>query len=109
LWRVSVAPNMGPGVVEALKDLGDIRYFYDWSGGLLWIEAAGEANDGLAREIRIAVAAAGGGHATLVRGSPSLRTAISPFQPQPEPLAALSKRLREQFDPRGILNPGRMN
>jgi len=109
LWRVSVAPNMGPGVVEALKDLGDIRYFYDWSGGLLWIETSGEADDGLSREIRLAVAAAGGGHATLVRGSPSLRTAISPFQPQPEPLAALSKRLREQFDPRGILNPGRMN
>jgi len=30
------------------------------------------------------------------------------FQPQPEPLAALTRRIKEGFDPRAILNPGRM-
>ncbi|HBT40540.1 MAG TPA: hypothetical protein DEB21_00390 [Rhodospirillaceae bacterium] len=30
------------------------------------------------------------------------------FQPQPGPLADLSKRVKEAFDPEGILNPGRM-
>ena len=30
------------------------------------------------------------------------------FEPQAGPLAALSARLKEQFDPQGILNPGRM-
>ncbi len=108
VWRVSVAPSAGPSVVNALKNAHAIRYFYDWSGGLVWIEVEEEAADGLARAIRIAIAAAGGGHATLMRGSPALRTAIAPFEPQPKPLAALSKRLKEQFDPRGILNPGRM-
>jgi glycolate oxidase FAD binding subunit len=43
-----------------------------------------------------------------MRGSPALRTAIAPFEPQPAALAALSRRLKEQFDPRRILNPGRM-
>ena len=43
-----------------------------------------------------------------MRGSPALRTAVPPFEPQPEALAALSRRLKAQFDPRGILNPGRM-
>ncbi len=66
-------------------------------------------SDGLAREIRIAVAAAGGGHATLMRASPALRSAVAPFEPQPEPLAALTQRLKAQFDPNGILNPGRMS
>jgi glycolate oxidase FAD binding subunit len=108
VWRVSVAPTAGPRVVAALRDLAALRYFYDWSGGLVWIEAAEDAEDGLARDLRTAVAAAGGGHATLVRGSPVLRNAIPPFEPQPDPLAALSRRLKEQFDPRGILNPGRM-
>jgi glycolate oxidase FAD binding subunit len=108
VWRVSVAPNAGPGVITALAELHSIRYFYDWSGGLLWIEAADAGEDGLAREIRICVAAAGGGHATLVRGTPALRSAIAPFEPQPGSLAALTRRLKEQFDPRGILNPGRM-
>jgi glycolate oxidase FAD binding subunit len=108
LWRVSVAPSMGPSVVAALRELHPIRHFYDWSGGLVWIEALGDPFDGLAREIRVAVAATGGGHATLVRGSASLRAAVAPFEPQPEALAALAKRLKAQFDPRGILNPGRM-
>jgi glycolate oxidase FAD binding subunit len=108
IWRVSVAPSVGPRVVAALRDLHVFRHFYDWSGGLVWIEAETEAGDALAREIRIAVAAAGGGHATLVRGSAALRNAVSPFEPQPEALAALTRRLKEQFDPRGILNPGRM-
>jgi glycolate dehydrogenase FAD-binding subunit len=108
VWRVSVAPSAGPEVVAALNDTHAIRYFYDWSGGLVWIEVEEWARDGLARAIRTAVAEAGGGHATLMRGSPALRTAIPPFEPQPEPLAALSRRLKLQFDPRGILNPGRI-
>ena len=41
-----------------------------------------------------------------MRGSPALRAAVPPFEPQPEALAALSARLKTQFDPRGILNPG---
>ena len=108
LWRVSVAPNAGPRVVQALALGHTIRHFYDWSGGLVWIEAPDAGDDGLSQEIRMAVAAADGGHATLVRGAPALRAAVPPFEPQPEPLAALSRRLKEQFDPRGILNPGRM-
>jgi glycolate oxidase FAD binding subunit len=108
VWRVSVAPSAGPQVVAAIHDQHEIRYFYDWSGGLVWIEVLGDERDGLAQEIRLAVAVSGGGHATLVRGSPVLRNAVPPFEPQPEALATLSKRLKEQFDPRGILNPGRM-
>jgi glycolate oxidase FAD binding subunit len=110
VWRVGVAPKAGPTVVAAVKATHAIRYFFDWSGGLIWIEVENEkVPDGLARPIRAAVQAAGGGHATLVRGSASLRTAIAPFEPQPRPLAALSRRLKAQFDPRGVLNPGRMN
>ena len=108
VWRVSVAPNAGPSVVDTVGEAHDVRFFYDWSGGLVWIEVGEGTDDGLAREIRMAVAAAGGGHATLIRGPPALRTAVPPFHPQPEALAALSRRLKEQFDPRGVLNPGRM-
>ena len=50
----------------------------------------------------------GGGHATLVRASDSLRAATAVFEPQPGPLAGLSRRLKEQFDPKGVLNPGKM-
>jgi glycolate oxidase FAD binding subunit len=106
VWRISVAPTQGPRLVTLLKEKMDVRAFYDWSGGLVWLSCA----DGALHEsdIRAAVADVGGGHATLVRADASARTNVAVFQPQPAPLAALSRRLKEQFDPKGVLNPGRM-
>jgi glycolate oxidase FAD binding subunit len=80
--------------------------FYDWAGGLIWI-APPVTQDCSAGEIRRAVAAAGG-HATLVRASPAARASLDPFQPESGALAALTKRVKENFDPKGVLNPGRM-
>ena len=37
-----------------------------------------------------------------------IRAKVPVFQPQPEGMAALSRRVKESFDPRGVLNPGRM-
>ena len=36
------------------------------------------------------------------------RAAVNVFQPQAEALAALTGRVKDSFDPRRILNPGRM-
>ncbi|WP_299810873.1 glycolate oxidase subunit GlcE [uncultured Roseibium sp.] len=106
VWRVSVAPASGPMLVERLKAALDMRAFFDWSGGLVWLSCDdGELHEA---EIRAALQDAGGGHATLVRADPSVRSTVPVFQPQPAPLAALSRRLKEQFDPKGILNAGRM-
>ena len=52
--------------------------------------------------------AAASGHATLVRAEAGLRGAVEVFQPQDGPLAALTRRVKESFDPRRVLNPGRM-
>jgi len=57
--------------------------------------------------IRDAVATFGG-HATLIRAPASVRAALDVFQPQEAGLAALSKRVKDSFDPKGVLNPGRM-
>lgn len=109
VWRISVAPTTGPKLVAALRPkISDFRHFYDWSGGLLWLEVGDGALDAHAMHIRQAIRMHGGGHATLMRGSPALRSAVPVFEPQALPLADLSRRLREQFDPKGILNPGRM-
>ncbi|WP_428672388.1 glycolate oxidase subunit GlcE [Roseibium sp.] len=106
VWRVSVAPTAGPELIRILKERIGLRAFFDWSGGLVWLTCTdGGIHD---QEIRAAVAEVGGGHATLVRADASVRSNTAVFQPQPEPLAALSRRLKEQFDPKGILNPGRM-
>jgi glycolate dehydrogenase FAD-binding subunit len=106
LWRLSVAPSAGAAVAAELARRLDHRHFFDWGGGLLWLAVTG-GEDGGAAVVRAAIAKVGG-HATLVRGADALRAAGPVFQPQPPALAALSRRVKESFDPRRILNRGRM-
>ena len=108
LWRVYVAPAAGAAVVEAIGRSLPVRAAWDWSGGLIWLWVSDRLDDLGAGPIRAAVAASGGGHATLMRGPADKRSRIDVFQPQPPALAALAARLKAQFDPAGILNPGRM-
>ncbi len=103
VWRGSVPPTGGAAVAAAATD-GD--YLLDWGGGLVWL-AMDAAGDGGAAAIRGAVQAVGG-HALLVRAAPGLRAAVSVFEPQSPPIAALAARVKDGFDPLRILNPGRM-
>jgi glycolate oxidase FAD binding subunit len=104
LWRVSAPPAQGHEIAPHISPAA--LMFYDWAGGLVWI-APPVTQDCSASEIRAAAAAAGG-HATLVRASPAARAILDPFQPESGPLAILTKRVKDNFDPRGVLNPGRM-
>ncbi len=107
LWRVSTAPKNGPKVVAAIqRHMPSANAYYDWSGGLIWIEVPASADAG-ASDIRRAVAVHGG-HATLMRADPQVRASIDVFQPQTPTLERLTRGLKEAFDPQGILNPGRM-
>jgi glycolate oxidase FAD binding subunit len=109
VWRISVAPSRGAEISDAMGQL-DADWYLDWGGGLLWVAVAG-AEDGGGAVIRAAIHGKDGreaGHATLIRGSPSLRRAVPVFEPQPPPLAGLAARIKDGFDPRRILNPGRM-
>ena len=111
VWRVSVAPTAGYGLVGSLRAAGIAveSYFWDWAGGLVWLgldeTMAGE--DGSAAAIRAAVGKVGG-HALLMRGPDDLRARVPVFHPQAPALAALTKRVKDSFDPLHILERGRM-
>ncbi|TIQ22430.1 MAG: FAD-binding protein [Mesorhizobium sp.] len=106
VWRVSMAPAQGHQMVLALRMQAAVDAFYDWQGGLIWLRMA--HGDPEADLLRALVGQYGGGHATLVRAAPSHRAAVPVFEPQAPQLAALSARLKAEFDPKAILNPGRM-
>jgi len=106
LWRVSTKPTAGPKVVDAVRRHMAVEAFYDWSGGLIWLEVPESADAG-ATDIR-RITAQYGGHATLMRADPNVRAAIDVFQPLDPGVERLTRGLKAAFDPAGILSPGRM-
>ncbi|MHA1152887.1 MAG: glycolate oxidase subunit GlcE [Alphaproteobacteria bacterium] len=107
VWRVSVPPDDGSRVVAAVAHELDAEYFYDWGGGLIWLAPALPGEDAGAARIR-AVLGADAGHATLLRAPAEVRAAVPVFQPQEPAKAALTTRIKDGFDPKRVLNPGRM-
>jgi len=107
VWKISCPPTEGPAIVARIRaGCHAAEAFYDWSGGLIWLAlpASADADHVLVR----AAIGPSGGHATLIRAPEAVRAAVPVFQPLPPALAALSARVKESFDPKGLFNPGRM-
>lgn len=106
IWRISTAPTMGPRTVEAISRFMDCHAVYDWSAGLVWLDVP-QSGDAGAADIRRVVATLGG-HATLIRAQLGVRESVDVFHPMEAGVKRLSKAVKSVFDPRNILNPGRM-
>jgi glycolate oxidase FAD binding subunit len=106
VWRIVCPPALGGALGERLarETGGDV--LYDWGGGLIWA-AMPPRPDALATLVRQRASAAGG-HAMLLRATDEVRGRIDVFHPASGGVAALNERLRQSFDPKGILNRGRM-
>ena len=104
LWKISVRPSQGPSVVAAMQAIG-ANAMLDWGGGLVWV--AGPATESLHAAVEAAVAAVGGVW-TLMRAPDPLRSVVAVVPPEPAAMEAIGARVKASFDPRGILNPGRM-
>lgn len=105
LWRLSLTPTAAPVALLQIQRSLAAEALLDWAGGLIWL-AVEDTGDAGAALIRTAIGDAG--HATLVRASSETRANVEVFQPQAAALAALSRRIKNAFDPLDILNPGRM-
>jgi glycolate oxidase FAD binding subunit len=110
VWRLCPTPSHAPSVAYSiLSALQSAEFFFDWGGGLIWLsldaeEAGPDAGAGI---VRPAVKTAGG-HATLVVAPDAVRASVPVFEPLSAGLAQLTARVKSGFDPRGVLNPGRM-
>ncbi|OGB47507.1 MAG: hypothetical protein A2W72_04350 [Burkholderiales bacterium RIFCSPLOWO2_12_67_14] len=96
LWRLSV-PQTAPVLALPYAPL------IEWQGAQRWLWAPASA----AAEIRSAAAAVNG-HATLFRAGVDGAPGVPRFDRESPALAAITQRLRAEFDPAGIFNPGRM-
>jgi glycolate oxidase FAD binding subunit len=103
VWRLALPPA---AAAEAVTALGEA--LVDGAGATVWVAVEPAPGDpaGAAR-VRAAVRRAGG-VATLVRAPADVRAAAPVFEPLEGGLSSLTRRVKEAFDPRGILNPGRM-
>ncbi len=93
LWRLAVPSNAPSLNLDGLQAI-------EWGGALRWY--AGDMENVREEAARV------GGHAVLYRAPESQRCRIGAFAPLPPALLALHQRLKKTFDPKGILNPGRL-
>ncbi len=90
LWRLSVKSCSPP-----LGLSGSV--LVEWGGALRWV-----ASDHLPAQL-YKTAQDHGGHAQLFRGGDPARPSGSPL---PAPLMEINRKIKQQFDPKSIFNPG---
>ena len=91
LWRLSL-----PSTTPPLELPGAL--LIEWGGAQRWLRTDAVPDEVHATALRL------GGHATLFRGGPRAEA----FAPLAAPLAAIHARLKAEFDPQRLFNPGRL-
>jgi glycolate oxidase FAD binding subunit len=103
IWRLCVPEGSAYDALVATGAQETNLWYADWAGGLLWLGLPADE----APRLR-AITARFGGHATLMRASREARARTAIFEPETPGRAALTRSVKAAFDPRDILNPGRM-
>jgi len=94
LWRLALPPTtppckLGPSLIE-------------WGGGQRWLSGPADA-----QQLRDHAQRAGG-HATLFRPAQALPPVDGVFHPLAAGVAGITRRLKQELDPYGLFNPGRL-
>ncbi|MBI2994379.1 MAG: FAD-binding protein [Gammaproteobacteria bacterium] len=96
--RELVAEWLGPGSSNP--------WFADAAGGCLWMGVEDSAAVAVVGRLRRQLA--GTANVVVFRAPDRVKRAIGVFPVQPAPLASLTRRIKQSFDPEHILNAGRL-
>ena len=102
VWRLSLPSTAAAQTVASVVGAQVGAALFDWAGSLVWLAMSAESD---ADRVRAKVDEAGG-HAWLVRAPEALRARLPVAPPQPAAIAALSRRVKQGFDPSDVLGDG---
>ena len=103
LLRVVIPTSKSLDLMKYLKN--NFKYYIDWCGSLFWIEVLENENTQI-KEIKETIINLGG-YLTVIKKSESLSSDIDIFTINDTRLL-LSQKIKESFDPKKLLNPGKM-
>ena len=103
LLRAVIPPAKSLDLMKHLKN--NFKYYIDWCGSLFWIEVLENENTQI-KEIKEIIINLGG-YLTVIKKSESLSSDIDIFTINDTRLL-LSQKIKESFDPKKLLNPGKM-
>ena len=104
LFRVVIPASEVFDLTNKLKPY-NIKYFIDWGGNLIWLQLD-ELSLNSFKVIRSLVKNAGG-YLTIIKVDESLKASIDIFTID-EVKYKISEKIKKSFDPKRILNPGKM-
>ncbi|HEY0342813.1 MAG TPA: FAD-linked oxidase C-terminal domain-containing protein, partial [Steroidobacteraceae bacterium] len=103
VWRLTLPVNHAARIATTFGT----EALYDWGGSQVFLPMVAADVEQHATTLRAMVGEAGGS-AVLMRAPVQLRAKVGVFQPRAPALESLSERIRQMFDPNGILNPGKL-
>jgi len=101
--RLVIPPSEGANLVYQLSN--KFKYYFDWGGALMWMEAF-ELSEEMFESIRRKVVKLGG-YVTMIKNSDYLPHVEEVFSINKDRFN-ISQNIKKSFDPKRILNPGKM-
>ena len=103
ILRIVIPPSEGANLIYQLSN--KFKYYLDWGGALMWMEAF-ELSEEMFESIRRKVVKLGG-YVTMVKNSNYLPYVEEVFTINRDRFN-ISQNIKKSFDPKRILNPGKM-
>jgi len=103
ILRIVIPPSECVQLIYQLSN--DFKYFLDWGGALMWMEAS-ELSEQMFESIRKKVVKHGG-YVTMIKNSDYLPYVEDVFTINSSRFN-ISQNIKKSFDPKRILNPGKM-